>query len=142
MPVASSNGTGTHGFRLPLASGVDRALDDAAPRELREQRFRALEHARNGRVIDATFEAMARLGMEPLPARRAADATRRKVRALEQDAPRLVADFAVFSAHDTRESHRPLPVLRVTPSSVMKSSPSPARRTTTRPPRTLSRSKA
>ena len=56
--------------------------------------------------VDAALEAVARLGVQALTARRAAHATRREVRALEQHARRSGADLAVLAAHHARERRR------------------------------------
>ena len=80
---------GCPGTALPRASAVSSAR-------------RVGEHVGHVGRVDAALEAVARLGVERVPARRAADAARREVRALEQHAPGRRADLAALAAH-----HRP-----------------------------------
>ena len=98
----------------PLLPQHDRAvrerpgLDDARARATPSAR---LAHERRGprergvRVapVDASLEAMARLGVQPVPARRAPDPARLEIGALEEHAAGLRRDLALAAAHHAGE---------------------------------------
>lgn len=91
-----------HGF----AERLDHARRDASARELREQQGRAIRRARLTVGVDAALEAVARLAVQPEPARGLAHAPRVEVRALEQHVRGALVNLALGAAHHAGERDR------------------------------------
>ncbi len=103
-----------------LAARLDGAGRDPAAGELGEQPRRAVGRTRHARPIHAALEAVRRLAVQAVAARRQAHAHRLEVRALDQHVGGVPAHLAVGAAHHAGDRHRALgvrdhQVLRVEP---------------------------
>ncbi len=88
----------------------DRPGHRRAAGEHGEQRPGVGEHVGHAGRIDAPLEAVARLGVEPVPPRAPPHAARPEVGALEQDPLRRGPDLARPAAHHAGEGDRPVAV--------------------------------
>ena len=98
------------GSVAPLAADRLAVHADGARGDLARELDGVGERVAEGARIGAALEPVARLGVEAVATRRAADAPGVEVGALEEHLGRRGRNFAIFAAHDARERHRALAV--------------------------------